>query len=308
MLIASMKRIIIVYNPRSSRFKDVEREVLVEARGLKGYAVGKYEVKATNLEDNVKSLARIIQDDDLVVAAGGDATGVIVANAVMLSSKEALVSALPFGNFNDFSRTLGLPNFRDVLSGKLATYWPLEILVDGKHFRYATCYVSMGMTAESVKIFDDKKIRKKLQKGHKSSWRSYFYLANWYFKHRHKKKFIPEFLLNGVAVRRGTSDYFAMNGASMSRVMKTRPHYKKSKMFIRFVGRLVSFPKLCDFMAKSMFSKVPGRVVDGDTILFLKPATVELQAEGEYKTFENVSKIEIRKAKTPLKVVMKKHK
>ena len=90
--------------------------------------------------------------------------------------------------------------------------------------------------------------------------------------------------------------------------MKTRPHYKKSKMFIRFVGKLVSFPRLCDFMAKSMFVKVPGQVVDGDTIQFLNPATVELQAEGEYKTFENVSKIEIRKAKTPLKVVMKKHK
>ena len=166
-----MKRLLVVYNLKSSRFKDVEREVLVNLRNLNGYMIGKYEIQRIGVDKNVEQFAKLVEDGDLVLSVGGDATGVIAANGVLKSGKDATLAVLPYGNFNDLARTLGTKKLEDVLGGKTRKMWPLEILVDGKHYRYATCYTTIGMTAEAVELFDDSKVRKGLQKGHKSSWR-----------------------------------------------------------------------------------------------------------------------------------------
>lgn len=298
-----MKRIIVVYNPRSSRFVDVEREVLSAVRELKGYAVGKYEVKKTTIEDNAKRLAKILEDGDLVVSAGGDATGIISTHGILQSGKDATLSVLPYGNFNDLARTLGTSKFEDIFKGKTKKLYPLDIIVDGKHFRYATCYVTMGMTGEAVELFDGAKVRKKLQKGHKSSWRSYIDLMKWYFKNRHKKLFIPEFKLNGELKHKKTSDYCALNGLSMCRVMKGGNWYLDKSEFLHMTGKLANLWNLSILMIRSIFKQVPGEMTKGDVIEFLELADVELQAEGEYKKFSGIKKIEVRKSGQVLKVI-----
>ncbi|MBR6532212.1 acylglycerol kinase family protein [Candidatus Saccharibacteria bacterium] len=301
-----MKRLLVVYNLKSSRFKDVEREVLVNLRNLNGYMIGKYEIQRIGVDKNVEQFAKLVEDGDLVLSVGGDATGVIAANGVLKSGKDATLAVLPYGNFNDLARTLGTKKLEDVLDGKTRKMWPLEILVDGKHYRYATCYTTIGMTAEAVELFDDSKVRKGLQKGHKSSWRSYILLMKWYFKNRHKKVFLPEFKLNGVPMHKKTSDYAAVNGRRMCRVMKGNDSFLSAKKFRHMTGKLVNLWNLTVLMARSILRKVPGRDTTGDVLEFIKPSTVEVQAEGEYQVFTNISKIEIKKSEKPLKVIMKK--
>lgn len=306
-----MRRLLVIFNPRSSRFVDVKKEVIDKTKSLKGYMVGKYEIEPTSIEENVKKLSKILKDDDIVLAAGGDATGVIASNAILESKKDVALTVLPYGNFNDLARTLGvmkyenlkLEEYTSLKTIPVNSFYPLEIFIDGKFWRYATCYVTMGMTAEAVPLFDEPKTRKKLQKGHKSSWRSYLYLMKWYFLNRHKKVFIPEFTLNGELKHQKTSDYAAVNGRSMCRVMKGGDDYHVPKTFRSMTGRLTSFPRLFVLMAKSILVRTPGDETNGDTIEFKKPATVSLQAEGEYQTFENVKKIEIRKSEKCLKVI-----
>jgi hypothetical protein len=75
-----MKRLLIIYNPRSSRYAEIEQEILSRARELSGYLVGKYEVANTNIDDNVRQLSKLLKDGDLVLSAGGDATAIIAAN------------------------------------------------------------------------------------------------------------------------------------------------------------------------------------------------------------------------------------
>ena len=301
-----MKRLLVVYNLKSSRFKDVEREVLVNLRNLNGYMIGKYEIQRIGVNKNAEQFAKLVEDGDLVLSVGGDATAVIAANGILKSGKSAKLAVLPYGNFNDLARTLGAKRLDDVFNGKTREMWPLEILVDGKHFRYATCYVTIGMTAEAVELFDDSKVRQNLQKGHKSSWRSYISLARWYFKNRHKKVFLPEFKLNGELMHKKTSDYMAVNGRSMCRVMKGNNHFLNKTYFNHMTGKLINFWNLFRMMARSILKQVPGRKTKGDVLEFVKPSTVEIQAEGEYQVFSNISKIEIRKSDQPLKVVMKK--
>lgn len=299
-----MKRLFIVYNPRSSRYLDVKTEVLEPVKRLQGYIVGKYEVEKTDVDQNAAKFSQFLKDGDMVLAAGGDATAVIAVNAIMMSGKDVRLAVLPYGNFNDLARTLGTKSFDDIFKKdvKEQKFYPLEIIVDGEHFRYATCYVTMGMTAEAVKLYDKPKMRKKLRTRVGRAVGSYTELAWWYFKNRHKKIFIPEFRLNGELQHKKTSDYAAVNGRSMARVMKGGDDYLKPEIFRSETDRLTSFWRLFRLMFKSIFFRVPGEETKGDVLEFLESARVEIQAEGESQVFEGIKKIEIRKAEKCLKV------
>ena len=301
-----MQRLVLIYNPRSSQYVHVKDEVISRITKLKGYLICKYAVKKTSFEDNVKSLQKILQDNDLAIAAGGDATAAIAVNAILESKKDVTLGVLPYGNFNDLARTLGTMKYDD-LFGKtsIKKLYPLGIVVDDKHWRYASCYLTIGMTAEAVKIFDDPKFRAYMQKGHKSSWRSYLKLAEWYFKNRYKKIYIPPYKLNGKLYDKNISDYCALSGKSMCRVMKGKDDYLKPKIFRSKTCRLTSFWRLAKLMIVSMLNRVPGTETTRDILEFLQPATVELQAEGEYKTFEKIHKIVVEKPNSYLKVIHK---
>ena len=306
-----MQRLLIVYNPRSSRFADVERDILAPARQLQGYLVGKYEVAPSDLEDNIARLSALLKNGDLVISAGGDATGIIASNAILCSGKSATLAALPYGNFNDLARTLRTKSLEDVM--ELASndtchgrnLYPLEIYVDGKFFRYATCYATIGMTAEAVSLYDSPKMRAKLKSTFGRKITSYTELASWYFKHRRKKQFLPEFTLNGTRAHYGTSDYAAVNGRSMARVMKGGEDYHDPKFFRSETDRLASFFRLTKLMLRSMFSRIPGTATSGDVLEFINPSTITLQTEGEGHTFERIKRIEIKKSKKCLKVIEK---
>ena len=340
-----MKRIILVYNPRSSRYQDVRSEVLDRMRSIKGIIVGKYEVAPTNLDDNIQKLAKILKDGDLVISAGGDATGIIASNAILKTEKDVTLAVLPYGNFNDLSRTLGTKSLDDVFSkmedknalnrqfevvrddgsgiaseprndgrersgprtaySGIQSFYPLEIIIDGKFFRYATCYVTIGMTAEAVQIYDSPKLRAKLKTGFGRKISSYTTLAGWYFRNRHKRVFIPDFSLNGKPQHIKTTDYAAVNGRSMARVMKGGDDYRNPKYFRHETDRLSNFYRLVKLMLRSIFSRIPGEKTSGDILVFQNPSTITLQAEGESIRFENIKTIEIRKSQTCLKVIEK---
>ncbi len=307
-----MQRIVIVCNPRSSRYARVRKEVLDflmnpnhlrEKFGISGVKIFKYEVAPTDVDDNAMRLSKLIFDDDLVLAVGGDATGVIGLNAVILSGKDVTLAALPYGNFNDLARTLGLKKLEDVFCGQTKKLYPLDILVDDEHFRFASCYVTIGMMAEAVELFDSKKVRLGLRKKKNRAVRSYFELAKWYFIHRHKKEFLPDFELNGF-LKHKKSDYIAVNGKSLARVVRGEKNAWSPNVFTRRVGKMTSFVRLVWFMAKGMLFHVTGdEVKKEDTLQFVKPADVEIQAEGEYKRFVGIKKIQIKKDSRFVKVI-----
>ncbi len=319
-----MKRLLIVYNPRSSRFADVKRDCLSRVRNLKGYIVGKYEVEPTNINANIAKFSKLLKDGDIVIAAGGDATGVIAVNAILKSGKDITFAALPYGNFNDLSRTLQTKTLDDIFGNTInktpaaapqtqggkarqnfrtKNFYPLEIYIDGKFFRYATCYATIGMTAEAVYIYDQPTMRRKLKTGFGRAIISYTELIGWYFKHRHKRAFIPNFRLNGKLQPVGTSDYAAVNGRFMARVMKGGEYYLNPHIFRRETDRLTKFWRIFKLMFLSILFRIPGSETSGDTLEFTKPATITLQAEGEHQVFKDIRKIEIKKGEKCLKVI-----
>lgn len=488
-----LKKLIVVYNPRSSKHAAVEREVLAPARKLSGWLVGKYEVKGVGLSDNAAELAKLLNDGDLVIAAGGDGTAAMAANGVMQSGKDVTLGVLGYGNFNDLARMLGVKRaveygdeyvggVTEIIeryeAGKVKEIYPLEAIVDGKHWRYAPCYLSLGLFAESTAVFDEPKVREKLKTGKKHMFFSIWTLAKWYFQNRkreflpegslsemegvvevemsekeeeseqgvgeevveaegrkddkadkadveleregkvdagsielerefeavkterdaERKKFkkllraakkqqllemkagarekmleagtqtkaklaiagkgaknkmlnagirvqdkvvglsgkargkheqdIPEIIIEGAEVverrkseekknaacavektegkelKKGATDYIAVNGPTLAKMMRGGKYYRKPGEFRSTVVRLGSFWRLVGFMICSVLFRVPGKKTVGDVVRFKERGNVMIQAEGEYEMLEGVKKIEVRRAERGIKVIV----
>ena len=104
-------------------------------------------------------------------------------------------------------------------------------------------------------------------------------------------------------MHRKTSDYAAVNGRSMARVMKGRDDYRDPKRFRSETDRLTSFYRLAKLMLKSVTVRIPGSSTSGDVLEFTEPSSVAIQAEGESEVLKNVKKIEIKKGEVCLKVI-----
>lgn len=312
------RKLLIVYNAESSRYELVQKEVVEPARKLAGWLVGKYVVTADGFEQDLTKLMRVLADGDLVVAAGGDGTATMVANCIMRSGKDVTLAVLGYGNFNDLAKTLktrrmqrkgdrtegGIAEVAEAFkAGKVQEIWPLEVKVNGKHWRYAICYLTLGLFAESTEVFDEEKVRRQLQQGRRSLVFSWWNLVKWYFKNRHQRVFVPEFTLNGRKMPTDVTDYLAVNGPHMAGMMRGGNWYLEPKEFASGVGRLSSFWRLSSLMMKSILRQVPVASTEGDVLEFVRPGSVEAQAEGEYQKLENVQKIEVRKATKALKVI-----
>lgn len=365
-----MKKLWVVYNPRSSHHAAIQAEVLKSAREVKGFLVGKYEIKQASVEENAKMLAGMLGDGDLVVSAGGDGTATMAVNAVMLSGKGVTFAALGYGNFNDIARMLGVRRpveyggeyvggieeiVEKFLAGEgvvgaeaqsekgksaVAEIYPLEILVDGEHWRYAPCYVTAGLLAEASELMDDDKVRKSLNTGKRRPLYSLIMAVFWYLKNK-GRKFLPaegsgdssvaeggsgassdvevangvessevlsdvKVRLNGEVLAEGATDYLAVNGPTMSRLMKGGKWYLSEAEFGSGVKQLGKFWKMVGFGLRSVVFGLKLTETKEDVLEFSRPSDVEMQAEGEYQRLEGVSRIEVRKAGRGMKVVLGK--
>lgn len=294
------RRLVVVFNPRSSKFLRVDTEVLVKTRELKGWTVAKYEVRPTEVMDNVHRLAKILEDGDLVVSAGGDGTATIAFNGVVESGKEVELGILGYGNFNDFARTLKTKNLEQILEAYAENYYGLELWVDGTLERRAACYLTMGLFAESAKIFDNKSEREWLKKGKASLLFSLWTLFRWYRKN-HKRDFLPKMRKNEESLKRLT-DYWAVNSQTMGRIMRGGD-YTRSQKFLSGAGNLGNWRGIISFMLRSVLIRLPGKEREKDEIefCFKKEQKVLVQMEGEYFEIEG-KKLLIRKTQRPIRV------
>ena len=305
-----MKRLFIVYNPRSSHYEQVKTDIIDRLKGLKGVMVGKFEVEPTNVDDNARRLAKVLTTGDLVIAAGGDGTANIAVNGIMLSKAQNVkFVVIGYVNFNDVARTFGNLKLDDILRGHVKRVYPLECKINGKHWRFGMCYFTLGMFAEACACFDAPKTRKTLRKGGRKTVFSLMTLVKWWLKN-HRQQFLPETFQLGDSSEdfvecKKMSDYMAVNGRTVAKIMKGSDWYLKESGFLSMTGQMTKFRKLVPMMLKSVFKRVPGTDSDYDCLVFPEASTVMVQAEGEYKKISGVRTVEISKVQKPLLVVTK---
>lgn len=301
-----MKKLILVYNERSSQHGRINEEVLVPVRNLRGWLVGKYAIKPTNFNDNVESLAKLVEDDDLMIVAGGDGTATMAMNAALKSGKDVTLAILGYGNFNDVAMTLGEENLEKVMTdyeaGKLREFYPLEVKVNEGLWRYAPCYYTMGLLAEATTIMEDEKVRGKLRTGKRKSGFSLRMAVKWYLKH-HRKMKLPEGTINGVSMPKRATDYLAVISPRMAEIMEGGEWWREQRGFGSSVQSLGGFWRMVRFGLKSVFKGTPLEDTERDVIEFVQPSEVMMQVGGEYEKMESVNKVEVTRAEKSLKVV-----
>ena len=301
-----MRRLLVVYSPHASKYRLVEKEVFAEARKLRGWTVGRFEVKPVDVGTNAKELAKIIRTGDVIVSAGGDGTAAVGLNAIMISKKKAIFAALPYGNFNDNAEMLGVKNLQEAIElvekERAVEVWPIEAVVDGRHWRYALGYMTVGMFAEATHIFDEKKTRSKFEKGRNKIY-GWWLLAGWYLRNR-RKEFLPKAKLNGKKMDSGTTDYMVVNGGRVGGILKSEKWYLQKKEFLEWHGEMKSILGLASFMMRGMSKGLKGQKVTKSVLEFCEPTDIEIHAEGECEKMIDVSKIEIKKAEKRVMVIM----
>ena len=175
--------------------------------------------------------------------------------------------------------------------------------MNGKHWRYAAAYVTVGMLAASTAVFDTEPVRWKLREGKPRLIFSLWSLVKWYARH-HRQDWLPEGYRNGEAWAVRTTDYVAVNGKSVAQVMRGGKWYLDPQEFQGSVMRLGSFWRVGWMMLTSIFRRVPGETTRGDRLDFVEPSSVVMQAEGEHEELTGVERIEVRKARRGIRVVM----
>lgn len=110
--------------------------------------------------------------------------------------------------------------------------------------------------------------------------------------------------LRNVELREGTTDYLAVNSPRVAEIMKgSWKTARQPREFRSGTERLGKLWWLLWFMARSIGWRIPLKKTDGDVIKFKQPSRVMIQAEGESEELTEVKKIEVQKARRPLKIV-----
>lgn len=302
------KRVVFIHNPKSSLAQAVEDQVMRPLAFIfPDGNVHEHVISHDQFEDSVSAIENDLKHGDLVVAAGGDGTATITANAILNSNLDDItVGFLGFGNFNDISSSLMGKKDRSDVHKLIANYtktikvYPLEVIVNGEFFRYGVSYVTLGLVAGSVLEFEKSKKRQKLQEGKTNRLSSAMTLAPYYLKHKNKKK-LPRYTSGGTIVE-NTTDYMAINGSHLVG-FKIGENQCWTDCFKKVTLNTSKFLKTMPFTIKSIRSHMPGEFISSDTLKFDEPSTIEFQSDGEYRELENVRTITIKKSEKHLNVI-----
>lgn len=308
-----LQRVLVVYNSKSSHHAAIQDEILGPVRRLRGALVGKFEVRHESLERNVQELIPLINEGDLILVAGGDGTATLALNALVRSGKRATLAVFGYGNLNDMAGMLGITREMGVvgvwqrfLAGNVHEIYPLEVTVNGRLWRYAPCYVTLGLLAESATMMETQEVRQKLRTGKQSRIFSLRMAIKWYWRNR-KRNFLPaKMTLNGQKIGDGkrVTDYLAVNSPVMAGMMKGGDWYRQPEKFGSTVQSLGKFWKMVKFGLRSVRKSIPLTETMEDTIRFGTLSEVEIQAEGEYQCLADVEEIVVKKSARGVRVVL----
>jgi hypothetical protein len=288
-----VKRVVIIYNPRSSKASMVEKSVLVPLR--EKYAnLLEYQIKPTNFQDNVVKITTLIKNHDIIIAAGGDGTAAIASNAALSAAKPSVVIGyLGFGNFNDLAGTF-TPKSATVFdlinhSDHTIKLRPLEIVVNDQFFRFAMLYATIGLLAKSTLEFEKPRVRNRVKHTKTRLIYSLLVLMKFYFHSRRHFKHQP--------------DLIAINGRRAAKILRTSTNYYASGRFKITQPNLAFFPALVWFMLRSLFGRMSGQNTRRHIAEFTPAADLHFQAEGEYFHLKSVQKLQINKSAAHLNVI-----
>lgn len=295
--ITSNQRLVIAYNPHSSRASDV-REKVFDRLDKSGYSYETIEVQQASLEDNVARLAPLIQPNDVILSCAGDGSAHAVFHSVLAANQPGtLLGFLAFGNFNDLPHMF---NTKESLTdpvlflehAKPVTIWPIQVFINKKPLRNALLYSSVGWTARAAGQFDRPSIRRKITHGEAGLLKSYWRLGKYYFKSRAGSG-LPPMIYKDKTYH--MTDLIFANGPTVARLFSSGRHYYKKNVFMFRMLDIRGVTKNIPFLISGLVGRMKGDEVTEVEVTFETPSSVVLQCDGEVVTLDATKQISVSK-------------
>lgn len=310
-------RLVLVVNRRSSGYALVEKKIVryIDELNLSAGERQTYEIEPTDPLDNAQKMAKILQNNDIVLVAGGDGTAHIATNAIILSGKTGIkIKYTGFGNFNDYAHSFSRNHYKaciralDEQQAKYAVK-PLEMHVNGQFYRYIPLYATIGLTAEMAEIFEHPKVRGALKKSPGRNTRLLLSLAaatRFYFSHR-KDDLIETSKIKmnetELELNTKTTDLVFMNGPRMARIMRSRTNKKTLDNFGFTALDSSKIIKNLPFLIKGLFGFIPLKTAKKVEIFLKTPQDLQIQIEGESVKLEGVENISIQQIEQTIDIL-----
>ncbi|MCL1876827.1 hypothetical protein FWF74_02235 [Candidatus Saccharibacteria bacterium] len=157
------RNFVVIHNNQSTRSEEFDKFVsnpLNQYCKETGDKVTYIHVKS-NPDETIKFIAKgkEIKDGDTVLAAGGDGTLSTVLNGLLAGGQKVNLALLPLGQSNDavgsfMTRETALDIVNHINSPAI-DYRPIDLIINGKHFRYALHEWSIGHLA-NIGAWDDR--------------------------------------------------------------------------------------------------------------------------------------------------------
>jgi hypothetical protein len=305
----SLERTLIIRNTASSDADKVQSEVVDRLQeNLPSSSIHEFWTPSANRDITTEAIAEAIQPGDNIIVAAGDGTSNAVVNAYIQADVEGTkIGFLPYGNFNDMAATFTDTKTRRNPALLLADSTqqvevnPLEVSINGEHYRYAMLYATLGWTARVASLFDHPEARKGLQQGKANLAASLFDIANMYFKTRKAASLPPFNRTGGPNTHELTTDILAINGPIMAKIIQGQEPFYAGGEFLSKDLDVSGFFKNANFLGRSGINfalnthfKLPGTTVTSDLLTF-DGASLPVQLDGEFFQLETVDQLAISK-------------
>lgn len=282
-----MQKLILVY---AVDMAELETRVLAPARQLRGWMVGKYLVRLGDFDTQVQNLVRLLEDGDLVVAAGNDRVVSAAVNAIMQSGKQAALGILrPDGG--KIAALLGQEELSGIVekfaARKTRLLAPLVVKTNNDTWRYALSEVRVGMLASFAAQRNGSEL-------------TFWELLKWYIKGGRKLR-LPAGGCNGEPWPKRATDYLAING-----ITAMREWYLEEYNYLSVWPRISNSWRLWQFVRQYQRKELAGEACEKEVLAFLEPSTVALCADGVAEEKVGIKEISVRKSRAKLRIVTNK--
>ena len=299
------QRLVLAYNPRSSRQRQVKGKVF-DRLAAAGYSYQTMEVKQASLAENIALLAPQIEANDIVLCVAGDGSAHAVVNSVIASGKPGVsLGFLAFGNFNDLSHALDARHLQQdpvalLNAAHLEKAYPLAVGADGQHLRYALLYATVGWTAKAAAHFDRSNVRDHSINGKTGLVRSLIGLGIFYLKSR-QSSLLPEFKIDDKLYHQ--TDILVANSSKIARLFATgHKFYLTDKFLLRTLDVRHLLPNI-GFLFSGLFHRIKGQERDSLRVDFQQPSDIVVQCDGEVVELDGVKTLTFGKLSQPLSIL-----
>lgn len=296
------RKLVIVQNPYSTRHSEVQAGVF-DRLDTAGIAYDTITTRFSQAEDNIKDLADHLPDDAHIISAAGDGTSTQVVNAGLRAElHDAVYSFIGYGNCNDLARGQRDPLPLLQANRRTIIHQPLSVEVNGKPWRYAPGYMTLGLTALIASGFASAASRERLRHTppHTKLVRSMGQVATTYL--RTHSTFLPPFTTNLSTIEQtGLTDVMMINSQCMGRMIRSSIDYPQTDFFGYHQADFSSVWKNIPFACSAIAGHTLAEKITDITLNFREPTTILAQTEGEHAALPAVSTI--RAYKDPAKAI-----